>query len=68
MGSEVQRASAKKHGRKKKTKVSGCFRSEKGSQEYLTIMSYIGSARKQGINAFTAVRKALNGNPDIIFN
>lgn len=111
MDSEVQRASAKKRGRKKKskvlnlicrldnykesvclfiknlcvpfdnnqaerdlrmvkvkTKVSGCFRSEKGSQEYLTIMSYIGSARKQGINAFTAIRKALNGNPDIIFN
>ncbi len=46
---------------KVKTKVSGCFRSEKGAQEYLTIMSYIGSARKHGINAFTAIREALNG-------
>lgn len=53
---------------KVKTKVSGCFRSEEGAQEYLTIMSYIGSARKNGINAFTAIREALNGNPDIIFN
>ena len=53
---------------KVKTKVSGCFRSEDGAQEYLTIMSYIGSARKHGINAFTAIREALNGNPDIIFN
>lgn len=53
---------------KVKTKVSGCFRSEEGAQEYLTIMSYIGSARKHGINAFTAIREALNGNPDIIFN
>ncbi len=53
---------------KVKTKVSGCFRSEEGAQEYLTIMSYIGSARKQGINAFTAIREALNGNPDITFN
>ena len=44
------------------------FRSEKGAQEYLTIMSYIGSARKHGINAFTAIREALNGTPDIIFN
>lgn len=53
---------------KVKTKVSGCFRSEDGAQEYLTIMSYIGTARKHGINAFTAIREALNGNPDIIFN
>lgn len=53
---------------KVKNKVSGCFRSEEGSLEYLTIMSYIGSARKQGINAFTAICEALNGNPDIIFN
>ena len=53
---------------KVKTKVSGCFRSEEGAQEYLTIMSYIGSARKHGINAFTAIREALNGNPDIIFS
>ena len=53
---------------KVKTKVSGCFRNEEGAQEYLTIMSYIGSARKHGINAFTAIRKALNGTPDIIFN
>ena len=53
---------------KVKTKVSGCFRSEEGAQEYLTIMSYIGSARKHGINAFMAIREALDGNPDIIFN
>lgn len=53
---------------KVKTKVSGCFRSEEGAQEYLTIMSYVGSARKHGINAFTAICEALNGNPDIIFN
>ena len=53
---------------KVKTKVSGCFRSEEGAQEYLTIMSYIGSARKHGISAFAAIREALNGNPDIIFS
>lgn len=53
---------------KVKTKVSGCFRSEEGAQEYLTIMSYIGTAHKHGINAFTAIRESLSGNPDIIFN
>lgn len=52
---------------KVKTKVSGCFRSEEGAQEYLTIMNYIGCANKHHINAFTAIREALNGNPDIIF-
>ena len=53
---------------KVKTKVSGCFRSEEGTQEYLTIMSYIGTAHKHGNNAYTAIREALSGNPDIIFN
>ena len=52
---------------KVKTKVSGCFRSEEGAQEYLTIMSYIGTAHKHGINAFTAIKEALTGNADIIF-
>lgn len=52
---------------KVKTKVSGCFRSEEGAQEYLTIMSYIGTAHKHGVNAFTAIREALDGNSDIIF-
>lgn len=52
---------------KVRTKVSGCFRSEEGAQEYLTIMSHIGTARKHGINAFTAIREALDGNSDIIF-
>jgi transposase len=51
-----------------KAKFSGCFQSEEGAQEYLMIMSYIESARKHEINAFTAIRKALNGNPDIIFS
>ena len=53
---------------KVKTKVSGSFRSMEGAQEYLTIMSYIGTARKHGINPYEAIRSALSGNPDIIFN
>lgn len=53
---------------KVKTKVSGCFRSEEGALEYLTIMSYIGTAHKHGINAFTAIREAISGNPNIIFD
>ena len=53
---------------KVKTKVSGCFRSVEGAQEYLTIMSYIGTARKHGMNPYVAIRSAISGNPDIIFN
>ncbi len=52
---------------KVKTKVSGCFRSMKGAQEYLTIMSYVGTAKKHGINAYEAILNAIVGTPDIIF-
>lgn len=52
---------------KVKTKVSGCFRSEEGARDYLKIMSYIGTAHKQGHNAYDAIRKAISGCPDFIF-
>ena len=48
---------------KVKTKVSGCFRSFDGAIEYLDIMSYIGTARKHGINSFKAVLSAVCGKP-----
>lgn len=52
---------------KVKTKVSGCFRSEEGARDYLKIMSYVGTAHKQGYNAYDAIRKAISGCPDFIF-
>lgn len=52
---------------KTKTKVSGCFRSRDGATAYLKIMSYIGTAKKHGMNAYTAIVNAMSGNPDIIF-
>lgn len=39
---------------KTKTKVSGCFRSMAGASDYLTIMSYVGTAKKHGRNAFVS--------------
>lgn len=39
---------------KTKAKVSGCFRTKKGAQTYLTITSYLSTARKHGINAIDA--------------
>ena len=52
---------------KVKTKVSGRFRSEEGARDYLKIMSYVGTAHKQGHNAYDAIRKAISGCPDFIF-
>lgn len=47
---------------KTKTKVSGCFRTEEGIQNYLTVMSYVGTAKKHGKNAFEAIRNIFNNN------
>lgn len=69
----------KKRGRKKKGKilalverlanykVSGCFRTEEGARDYLKIMSYVGTAHKQGYNAYEAIKNAISGHPDFIF-
>ena len=52
---------------KVKTKVSGCFRTDQGACDFLRIMSYVGTAKKQGVNAFKAIRQALAGCPQIIW-
>ena len=52
---------------KAKTKVSGCFRTKKGAQEYLDIMSYVSTAKKLGSNAYEAIRNAVIGSSDYIF-
>lgn len=52
---------------KVKTKVSGCFRKEEGAHNYLKIMSYVGTAHKQGYNAYEAIRNAISGSPEFIF-
>lgn len=48
---------------KVKTKVSGCFRTETGASDFLKIMAYVGTARKQGVNPFQAIMSALAGKP-----
>ena len=45
---------------KVKTKVSGCFRTEEGARDYLKIMSYVGTAHKQGYNAYEAIKNAIS--------
>jgi transposase len=49
---------------KTKTKVSGCFRSLDGAENYLKIMSYVGTAKKHGRSAFEAIRHAVLGQPE----
>ena len=51
---------------KTKTKVSGCFRTESGAQNYLDIMSYISTGRKHGISAYEALTAAFAGNAEIV--
>ena len=51
---------------KTKTKVSGCFRTEGGAQDYLDIMSYISTGRKHGVSAYEALTAAFAGNAEIV--
>ena len=50
-----------------KMKVSGQFRDIGHAQEFLDIISYIGTARKNGVSAYNALTSAFAGNTDIIF-
>ena len=52
---------------KAKSKISGCFRTTEGAQEYLDIMSYTSTARKLGYNAYEAIQNAISGDPMFIF-
>ncbi|MBQ2382169.1 MAG: IS66 family transposase [Succinivibrio sp.] len=51
---------------KTKVKVSGCFRSLEGAQNYVKLMSFISTGNKHGISAFDALTAAFSGNADII--
>lgn len=51
---------------KTKVKVAGCFRSVKGTQDYLDVMSYLSTGMKHGINVYEALTAAFAGNPDIV--
>ena len=53
---------------KTKTKVSGCFRSLIGAQNYLKIMSYVGTVKKHGISAYEAIRQAILGNSEFFLS
>ena len=52
---------------KTKTKVSGCFRTEEGIRNYLTVMSYAGTAKKHGKNAYEAIKSIFENNCGFVF-
>lgn len=47
---------------KVKAKVSGCFRTSDGANAFTTIKSYLGTAKKHGINTYEAIKAALVGD------
>ena len=50
---------------KTKTKVSGCFRTTEGAQDYLDVMSYLSTGMKHGVSVFDALTAAFAGNGKI---
>nr|WP_276615559.1 transposase [Nonomuraea basaltis] len=47
---------------KTQVKISGCHQSETGAAAWLAVRSYLDSARKHGLNAFDAIRRAFTGH------
>ena len=47
---------------KVKTKVSGCFRTSNGAEQFVRIMSYLHTAMKHNVNAFMAILDPLSTN------
>lgn len=44
-------------------KISGGWRTQEGAQAFMTVRSYLATARKHGINLLDALRQAFEGNP-----
>jgi transposase len=44
-------------------KISGCWRTLDGAQAFLTMRSYVSTARKHGVNPLAALRRLFEGNP-----
>jgi transposase len=43
--------------------ISGCWRTLDGAQAFLTVRSYVSTARKHGVNPLHALRQLFQGSP-----
>jgi transposase len=43
--------------------ISGCWRTPAGAQAFLTVRSYLATARKHGVNPVEILRQLFDGNP-----
>jgi len=50
---------------KVKQKVSGCFRTEEGAEQFGRARAYIYNASKNAVNIFEAIKNAFGGKPFI---
>ena len=46
---------------KTKSKLSGCFQSKEGVHVYLTVMSFLSTGSKHGVDAYEALKLAFAG-------
>ena len=53
---------------KTKIKVAGCFRTDKGAQDYLDVMSFLSTGQKHNISVFDALTAAFAGNAEIVLS
>jgi hypothetical protein len=44
-------------------KISGCWRTLVGARAFLTVRSYLSTARKQGPNPLAVLRRRFQGHP-----
>ena len=51
---------------KVKGKVSGCFRTTEGASIYLSLMSFISTARKHGVTSYAALKAAFDGDYSMV--